>query len=170
MKKIMCFIFFGLTCLSYAQAQTQYTNGNISVNGSTYRVHVTSLFVSFNNIQNNLGDVPLTNPDDFCGMALYDKPSMTIINNVFRNVFPASKRATFRDDQVVTLFVIANGAGNSMLNVAFEFKETAPITPAEINQLEIGLKALNNLVCMYSNGCTGVNYRVTNMPIHINKL
>jgi hypothetical protein len=161
MKKTLLLVLFGLFLSMQAYAQYNYQNGLLPVNGITFKIHRHSNEVSLENTINSLSTQLITHSNVDCGSANFNEQGYEAIKNVFKQVFLTKHH--------ILLFVYAD-AGGKIQEVAFIFSTSSPVMPTELYQLEIALKALPALNYTYPSDCTGVNYRVDNMPIYINEL
>lgn len=168
MKNLLIYIL--LIIFSTAYSYAQYTPGTFVINGHTYNCYDTGSMWSIENIANNLANTPsgVSNYVD-CLEANFKNSEWVKIENVFKAVFPPARRLQFENRKSMQLFIIADALGK-IKEVAFEFHKTSPITPLELYNLEIGLKALAPLQYAFPADCSGVNYRVTNSAIRIREL
>jgi hypothetical protein len=171
MKNIVFIFCLFITNSFCASAQYNYQNGLLNVNGINYKVGKTNTAIFFQNNQNYVGNTPMTHPPDIsmCGFADFDKSSTLKINDVFRQVLPSNRRVLFDNRKSLGLTITASSSGQ-ILEVEFMFDQTSPITPQELSQIEVGLKALTDLKFKYNKNCTGVNYRSSSTEIYIHEL
>jgi hypothetical protein len=167
-KNIFIFIFL-LNFCAPVMAQYDYQSGNLLINGVTLKVGGTNLSFFVENINNVLGNIVITHPVIDCGEAHFTKRSWGKIKGVFQQVFRPARRLAFSGKRWIGIFITANPQG-AILEIAFEFPRGSMVTPQELYELEIGLKALTGLEYSFPADCTGVNYRATNNTFYIDEL
>jgi hypothetical protein len=170
MKNLILMALFGMMSL-HAHAQYNYQTGLLPINGITYKVSVGSWgTIHFENNANMLYNTPWTptnNPD--CGLFDFKKIGELEIRNVFRESISDARRQLFLSKHRMEMSIYVNGSGK-ILEAYFWFAEGSPITPQELNQIELGLKNLPPQEILLFGDCAGMNYHVTSMTIFINKI
>jgi hypothetical protein len=170
MKKYLFLIFFFLLSVA-GKAQYNYQNGLLPINGITFKVRKSWSSVSVENNANFLNNTNIfqTTGSEICGDGEFDKVGKQSIAQVFRQVFPPARSVVFLPKHHIQLFIYADPSGK-IKEVSFDFQMDSPVMPQELYQLDVALKALPPQQFHWNDNCTGVNYKITNMPIYIDKL
>jgi hypothetical protein len=104
-----------------------------------------------------------------CGDGEFDKAGKQSIMQVCGQVFPPARRAVFLSKHMIYIYIYASPLGK-IQEVAFDFETDSPVTPEELYQLEVALKALPPMQFHWDETCSGVNYKITSMNIYVNEL
>lgn len=170
MKNLILMALFGMMSL-HAHAQYNYQTGLLPINGITYKVSVGSWgTIHFKNNANVLNNTPFT-PTNIpgCGNFDFTKIGILEIRNVFRESISDARRQLFLPKHHMNMSIYVNSSGK-ILEVAFWFAEGSPITPQELNQIEIKLKNLLPLEVAIMDECMGMSYHVTSMTVFIDSI
>ncbi len=175
MKQLILFFLLSLVnSKMIAQVPYNYQTGNLTINTITYNVSVSGnmgfddiLVLNSTNILNN---TPNIHPEIECGEVHLSKAEWTRVENVFRQVFPVARRKAFRASKSQLSYSIYASEAGQIQEVAFSFLRGNLITPQEMYQLEVGLKALIVQYNFPPVSCAGVRYRNISTSVNISEL
>jgi hypothetical protein len=133
-------------------------------------VYVSGGTISIKNTANVLNDMDMFQGigNEMCGDASFDKAGCEALDNVFRQVFPPARRSQFINRHRIFATIYADAVGK-VKEIVFDFDVTSTVTPQELYQLDVSLKALPALNYIFKD-CTGANYRVSGYTFYINQL
>jgi hypothetical protein len=172
MKKTLLLVLFGLFLSMQSYAQYNYQNGLLPMNGITFKVQkIGGDEVLVMNNANVLNETNMfqTTGTEICGDGEFDKAGKQNFMQACGQVFPPSRRGAFLTKHRIYVCIYASPLGK-IQEVTFSFDTDSPVTPQELYQLEVALKALPPMQFHWDENCTGVNYKITGMNIYVNEL